>query len=563
MRDDLRLPDLTFPDAKYGPNETPWNLDILLYKGGAKENARSVRQLISGGALGQPRLERVELVQKLHAEINSSLAAGRPRASADRQILLLRILFGFADDQNLPLTVDEIVSTYCMWADWLHSRTQLKKDAAREKQAGGARFISSRVAFDYGAVVGTLIDRILERHTSIIELTRLYWRPQRKTAIGVQAEKQNLGHTFEFGYFIQDICDGLRLEIVTRSQFPIYLPLRNNKEIIWNTPKKDHVSYNFENKAIGERYHLVNFRIEAELLMFIAQTGMNVKQALNLELRQFSYASYLDGYRVKDFKSRRDGAVLFEIFADYRPHFERYLAWRRELFPNSALLFPLIGLEGTRQDRRFQNHRVRSVCLDLGMPYIPPRELRNTRVNWLLRQSGDPELTAELAQHAKETLLNVYERPSLQRAMTETIRFWTKVDPHQSLTQSVAPGGCTGAPVQAPERPADAPAPDCVKPSGCLWCENHRDVDSLDYVWALSSFMHLKRLELSKAPIPLTDNETPPAKHAVSRIQEKLKWYELSNDLRCEWVQESQMRIEEGEYHPDFNIEIGALEDRT
>ncbi|WP_063801503.1 site-specific integrase [Burkholderia ubonensis] len=560
MLDDLRIPDLSFPAVTYGPNETPWNLDILLYKGGAKQNARNVRQLIAGGALGEPLLERLELVQQLHAEINSLIESGHSRASAERQILLFKILFGFADDKGLSLTVDQIVNTYCLWADWLYSRTRIDKGPDNAKRIRGERFLSMRVAYDYGAVVGTLLDRILGRRTTIIELTRLYWRPQRKTALGVQAEKQNLSNTFAFGRFIQDLCDGLSLEVILEKSFPIRISLRNGREIVWNTPKSDHVNYRFEHEGIATRYHLVNLRIEAEFLMFIAQTGMNAKQALNLELRHFSYISYLNGYQVKDYKARRGGAVLFEIFADYRPHFERYLAWRRKFFPRSKLLFPFIGNEGTRQDRRFQNNRVRGVCLDLGLTYIPPRELRNTRVNWLLRQSGDPDITAELAQHAKETLLAVYKRPSLQRAMAETIRFWTKVDPHQSVTPSVAPGGCTGVPLELPERPVEAPRPDCVKPSGCLWCENHRDVDSLDYIWALSSFMHLKKLELSKARIPMAEVEIPPAKHAFDRIQQKLKWYETSNETRRDWVQEAQIRIAEGEYHPEFNIEICEME---
>jgi hypothetical protein len=36
MRDDFRIPDLTFPSLTYGTRETPWDLKVLLYKGGAK-----------------------------------------------------------------------------------------------------------------------------------------------------------------------------------------------------------------------------------------------------------------------------------------------------------------------------------------------------------------------------------------------------------------------------------------------------------------------------------------------------------------------------------------------
>ena len=35
---DVTIPDLTFPMVEYGKLETPWDLRVLLYKGGAKEN---------------------------------------------------------------------------------------------------------------------------------------------------------------------------------------------------------------------------------------------------------------------------------------------------------------------------------------------------------------------------------------------------------------------------------------------------------------------------------------------------------------------------------------------
>lgn len=185
--------------------------------------------------------------------------------------------------------------------------------------------------------------------------------------------------------------------------------------------------------------------------------------------------------------------------------------------------------------------------------------LRKTRVNWLLRMSSDPELTAEMAQHTKQTLLAVYERPSLQRAMVESMRFWSKFDPHSGRTQSVAPGGCTGTPQAVEDAPKEAAQPDCIKLSGCLWCENHRDVDSLDHIWSLASFCHLKRLELSRVN-PVESNGVPPAKHAIDRIVAKLRWFEQSSDLRRGWVTEAEIRISEGDYHSSFNDAIAALE---
>lgn len=556
MHDGMAVPDLTFPSVHYGPHETPWDFTVLLYAGGASSDTRLVAELIADGKLGELQLERLELVVGLHAEVAASLAGGNSRDAAKHNVRLVRQLFAFADRTARSLTVHDITDTYCAWSDWLHQRTRFSS----KRTAGLDTPLTMRTAWSYAAQVGTLLDRMLARSTSIVELTRLYWRPQRKTAAGAQAEKQSLADTFKFGHLLQDVCDGLNLDVVLKGDFPIRIALRDGKELVWKRGAVDAKSRDIEQSGLAQRYALANIRIEAEMLMFIAQTGINVTQVINLQLRHFFYVSHLDGYHVKDYKNRRGGAVLFEIFKEYKPHFERYLDWRRSLFKMSPLLFPFIGRRGSRQEVRFANERVRRLCHQLHTPYIAPRTLRNIRVNWLLRQSADPDLTAEFAQHNKATLLSVYDRPSLQRATMEAARFWSKVDPSQIRTQSVAPGGCSGAPSELAGKPPEAPRPDCVRPTGCLWCESHRDVDSLDHLWALLSFMHLKTIELSRAPIPLSELDMPPAKLAIDRIQSKLRWYEESSELRREWVQEATTLISEGAYHPDFCVEIDVLE---
>ncbi|MGF6658221.1 integrase [Paraburkholderia youngii] len=557
-RSGLQLPDLSISDVKFGANETPWNLNILLYEGAAATRKNLVAQLIASGALGRPLYDRLELLVKLHEEISGPQGSGGSRETASNQFLYLRMLFAFADHSRLPLTLESVTETYCGWADFLFHRTRIKKGTHTNMQRRKRQSLSMRSAYSYASTVGTLLDRVLVRNTPIIELTRLVYRRQRKTATGVQAEKQNLKDTFVFGHLLQDICDGLPLRVILDEPMPIQLTLRSGSTL----SRKGATGYARTEQEVnlGDRYPFANLRIEAELLMFIAQTGMNLAQASNLELRQFFYVSHLDGYQVKDHKNRRGGAVLFEIFKDYKLHFERYLAWRRSLFPHSDRLFPFIKFLGTREDTKFSGHRIRGICKELNIAFVSPRSLRNTRVNWLLRKSGDPDLTAEMAQHAEETLLKVYDRPSVQRASVETLRFWSKFDPHLAKTQSVAPGDCTGNPKPLLPTSKDGPKPDCRTASGCLWCENHRDVDSLDYVWALTSFQHLKVIELSKARLPKREEDVPPAQRAIDRIHEKLAWFEQSNECRKKWVHESQALVAEGDFHPNFRGEITELE---
>lgn len=558
MLDRLRVPDLTFPDVEFGTNETPWDLAILLYRGGAAARADSVETLITSSALGAPDFERLELVSELHAEINTALAGGNSRDTAADQIKILRMLFSFADDASLPLTLAAVTETYCAWSDFLLHRTRLKRKPSKKASLSN-RPLTMRSAYNYAAVVGTLLDRVLQRHTRIIELTRLRWKSRRKSAVGVQAEKQNLEDTFAFGHMLQDICDRLPRSVVLSAQLPFEIKLRNGESFTPSStrplPPGTDVDAN-----VGGRHFLVNLRIEAELMMFIGQTGMNAAQASCLTLRRFSYTSHNDGYEVSEYKRRANRKVLFEIFKEYKSHFERYLEWRRTLFPESnVLLFPFIRFD-SRQDVRFDAARLRVICCKLNRRFVGPRQLRNTRVNWLLRRTGDPETTAETNQHAKRTLLHIYHRPSLQRAMVQSARFWAVVDPHLTKTESVAPGECAGTPKEEPEIAKKAPKPDCARKSGCLWCDDHRDIDSFEYVWALASFAQLKLYELTKVDLRALGEDVPPAQLVVDRIQEKLEWFEQSTEVHREWVAEARARIAEGWYHPDFEVELAEQE---
>lgn len=574
MRDDLRIPDLTFPKMSYGKMETPWDLKMLLYQGGATARRRKVLEMIDAGKLGAPLLERLELVERLHDVVSSSLEGGGSPETLDSSIEAMRQIFTWADQAEHVLTLATIESIYQYWTDYLLHRVKVLRD------------LKEYTAYCYGAKVGRLIDLALDRQAAIIELTGLKFPSQRKTAVGVQAEKQNLEHTFKFGHCLQDISDALTVETVLSGSLPVRISLRSGAEIVawsgytaiktrenlqdrkldtgqrrYRARISDRKFTAFQNEGtLRTRYPLANLRITAELFMFIGQTGMNVAQAHQLKMRHFSYSSHLDGYQVKDYKFRRGGEVLFEIYREYKPHFERYLAWRRELFPDSDLLFPLLRVRGRAESTRPTFPDFRLTCIELGIPYITPSALRNTRVNWLLRRSGDPDLTAEMAQHTNETLLGVYERPSLQRAIGETMRFWSKSDPALARTVPVAPGECDGEPVPVKDMPKDAPLPDCVQASGCLWCEHHRDIDSKDYCWSLACFRHLKVIEVGKWRAPNGSRETHPSEYAVVRISDKLRWFHESNTKRRGWVDEAFALVEEGQYHPDWKRLIVDVE---
>lgn len=87
---DFAMPDLTFPMVKYGKLETRWDLRVLLYKGGAKGNPKTVYIQIAAGELGRPLIERLELVKRIHEAMTVRLVSGGAKSSAFSTLCNLR-----------------------------------------------------------------------------------------------------------------------------------------------------------------------------------------------------------------------------------------------------------------------------------------------------------------------------------------------------------------------------------------------------------------------------------------------------------------------------------------
>ena len=163
-------------------------------------------------------------------------------------------------------------------------------------------------------------------------------------------------------------------------------------------------------------------------------------------------------------------------------------------------------------------------------------------------------MTAEMAQHSKETLLRTYQKPNLQIAMIEIARFHKRADP---IISPPGPGSCfANTPDALPDIPRNATQPDCISAAGCLFCSQQRDIDSEDHVWSLASFRHLKSIELANHRPPTgAEKELPeqPAAAAVAKVTSKLEFFEISNEVRGLWVREALARIAEGSYHPAWD----------
>lgn len=564
---EVHLPNLTFPDVTFGEEETPWDLRRWIYKGGAGANARTVVAMIDEGKLGRPLVERVELVHQIHEVLSNYLGRGGRRSSVASQIWNLAQFFRWADDSSEELSLPSIEQSYHSWTESLLQRV-LVSDV-----------LSKKTAYSYGSTVGWVLDRILDRTKPIAATNCLRIPKKRARAVSPQSDKQNLEETFAFGHLLLDISDALSSDAIW-GPLPVRIPLRNGQELEeWSgfhrpetlRPLNPNWPYEEErrtkrlarnranweaDKCIRTRYPLINLRIQVEMFMLMGQPAVNLAQAHQLRMDQWRYKASTQGYEVRTYKYRRWGPVEFEIYSLYRQVFERYLKWRTTIFPDDpdGLLFPLVGKGGAQTTRHPERapyfDKLKDCCGRAGIKYLPPSALRSTNVNWMLRRTQDPDLTASEKQHATKTLLGVYEKPSQQRAMVQIKGYWAKHDPAQA---AAGPGACLGkAPEPITDMPAKATPPDCETPAGCLFCAHQRDIDSLDHVWSLVSYRLLKSFELAAQARPDSKKALPPhpAEVVIERLTAKLNFVEKSSAQRGEWVKEALLRIEEGRYHP-------------
>ncbi|QJC82382.1 tyrosine-type recombinase/integrase [Pseudomonas umsongensis] len=552
------LPSLRIPNVVYGKFGTPWDLTSLLHRGASAYHIDKIDSLIRQGKFSAPILGRLPLVEKIHDEICARLAGGGSRSTAKSQIGGIRRFYAWADEQNVDLTFQNTEKLFIDWTEALLFANRIQ---------GGA---SLTTIFSLVTRVSPILEEALNLNTKLIHKTRIK-KPKRKTNF-TKSEKQNLSDAFSMGALLLDISEALTQEKV-RERLPIVIELRCGKTLHeWcrmmpNEKLKPHNSDSRKNRrnnslintSWSHRYPILNLRLEAELLIFIAQTGMNLAQAHQLRVGRFSYQSDGKGYIVRRiYKHRAQGEVEFQIYSEYRSHFEKYLEWRKEIYGDDpdGLLFPISSPKGRPENVAPTFQSIKKRCREIGIRAVGARELRKTRANWLLRQSKNVSLVAELNQHSEATLLRDYIRPNHQTALIEISRFIAKIDP---AIAPPGPGACMGdkpAPVQ--DSAITAPTPDCSNPSGCLFCVHQRDVNSFDHMWSLASYRYCKSLELSTHRS--TSVATHPSAIVIQEITKRLEAYQATSEETRNWIAEAQMRVEEEDYHPHWDIFIKLME---
>lgn len=586
MLDQKQLPALDFPSIAYGMHESPLDLCVFLHQGGATMRRNLAVNAISEGKLGSIIRERVGLVESIYHELEAKVAAGASKATLLDSYSAVSSFMKWGEQSARRLTLDSVLDDFKAWTEALIHRVRIKKDLSHDSAYATARVVANVFAPFLGSV------RVSQEANSrsggpgraLLRLTRIRRPAMRKRVLGTQADKQNLRETFAFGHLLADICHGLDAAAV-RGAIPFSVELRDGRSVLfkchlhyaaksaeemndsWQAAKSARVRAAL---AVGEsaidratRRPLLNQRIEAELLIFIAQTGMNLAQASKLQREDYRWRSEPEEVTtIRVFKGRRGGEVVFRAFKEYRTHLKRYLQWLADvgLTDSDDRLFPFLASGIIKAECKSPHlSATKIVCKDLGIRYTAPRLLRRARVNWLLRRSRDPNLTAEMSAHTKETLLRNYEEPHHQAAACEITQFHLKSDP---IIQPPGPGSCVDG-SRRPEPvigcPPEAPKPDCISAEGCLFCRHHRDVASSDYCWRLASQRHLKALEMTLWRSPKSE-PIHPGNLVVDRINAKLKAIANSGAEQARWVEDAEDNVRSGNCHPIWSAHIELVE---
>lgn len=569
--------DLTIKGLPLGTHELPWDLTPLVYPGMAgisrKEAARKIKE--DDGLKIQA--ERVSVVKAFHQIILTMVSQGLSRTTLEKNIAILWSFFAWIDDNNKCISKELMIDWYKEWAEHLLFNHRIKKE------------ISANHLYRQVSIMANLIAKSMnfpgtKPGRSLLLQTRVRKPSAKKKVLSTKADKQNLKETFEFGYALRIICENLDVNAV-RGRLPIIITIGSEKEIIvaGNLIKPSLVVDEIEAPAVRanaerarapmrdedslfdnhKRSGILNLRVEAELLIFIAQTGMNLAQAINLDRELYRWASDGDDLEVfRVYKGRRSGDAVFRCYKAYRGHFEKYLRWLDEtkFSEFDSRLFPLLSRGMIRsKNSKVSLSTIKKAVKQINMPFCGAQKLRKTRVNWLLRRSGDASLTAAQVAHDKEVLLRDYESPHHQSAASEIIRFHSAMDPKFSTP---GPGVCVDKshkPVPISNLPKGAPEPDCVSPEGCLFCSKHRDVMSEEYCWKLASHARIKMLEVTLHKSPVS-NSFHPAYLVIDRIQDKLNKIKDGGKVREMWVNDAQNSVRSGRYHPYWEGHIKLLE---
>lgn len=543
----------------YGKNK-PIDLMSFLYVGGASTSARYVHEAIATGKLGVIQFDRAHLLRKVYEYLKARLMRGHKFVSVCSVLIDLRWFYRYVDSLGLSPTVDTVFDIYVDWSVLIYKRQLENLMSVSE---------GYKQVYNVGSIFEGALNFAKGSFTQKIVVLK---GGKRKPTLSIAQDKQVLSDSVSFDHEMAQITRCLSFEVFNCNP-PFEIKFSDGSKFIYLNRKSKLIEVSGLTIAPGsismsgtecawskgQRDAYLNLRIEAELEIFISQTGANSGQVVELTRNGIQIGRFLDVWTLKAYKPRRMGEVTYEVFSEYQKHLQKYLDFYDKCFPNSkdSPLFPMVTREGLFFREKYTGYKVRNFLSLFGKKYVAPSYRRNTRENWIARRSEDPLLAAGMANHSFETHVKSYSRPNLILASKELSDFFST---QNELLDSLVDGRCNGLSSLSTSTKELTISPDCRNVAGCLFCSAYKAINSFDYIWSMVSYRKLKTLELASERIGHDPTVEVVQSTVLNRIKQILRQFISQGDENKSWYKEAVLRVEEGSYHQRWSIIIQIME---
>lgn len=264
---------------------------------------------------------------------------------------------------------------------------------------------------------------------------------------------------------------------------------RNQKISIKKTI--DSIIFNNLNYVTAERMQIAQKGIDAFFILFLAVTGMNEAQALNLTWDQNTFDINTENAKFKTIKYRAGGkSVKFQIRSSFMKEFKKFLELRTYRLNKTKcnLLFFRNKKMKEHLTNKFISGKVTQVIVrqfsDNG--FIPKRSvqicaqvIRNFKSREIIKKRGIL-LAAEALQHTPKTNANSYGKVSVEEAQNQIHSYLNGM--HEVIINNSLPeiqeteaGNCKNSNNPEPIHKDFSKLAACLpNGEGCLFCKHYK-----------------------------------------------------------------------------------------
>ncbi|MGK3486207.1 hypothetical protein [Klebsiella michiganensis] len=283
---------------------------------------------------------------------------------------------------------------------------------------------------------------------------------------------------------------------ITEEEFELFNPeLIEHKNRLINRTQRNIEKANDNSRHVA-KISLVKLASAAFTLLFIANTGMNPTQCLNLEWsREYEKERISSKFTTIKYRAnnKKVNFTIASIFFDY---FKKYLSLREYLLNgqmSEKLFIPLTSRQETLLSFDYIANLIRGFYNNICpmQRLLTPREWRVLKAEWFINNS-DIKTTAMHLQNSERTVSRHYSNGTVFKQSTELTTFLSKISnvrivENNEVVTEIATGWCS-----SPGNPVGNNLPnnikqDCRGPNGCLFCEKFAiHVDEKDLLKLLS-----------------------------------------------------------------------------